>query len=247
MNCYFDGSEGLDKDGDSWVTLAGFAAKDETWRGFDRFWQQMLRERYPIAPYIHMWEIISGKDPFERKAGWTREKINILISDAVEMLNSRRDRLRSFSCRVNLSARERIINEGHSVYDPMKLCAEMVTALSLAWKFKSQIELVYFFFDRGEPFMRSLRKQWLANKTPSSQLAINPENRVWDMIGDIQERDMESTPPLQGADMLAWSTTRDLANKLGEFHDVDYYMRQLIPDDHAIIDEALLRKKYLLD
>src|ERR1039458_3865080 len=50
MKCYFDGSEGQDTNGDSWVTLAGLAAPDRSWSGFESAWGGMLHKRYPIAP-----------------------------------------------------------------------------------------------------------------------------------------------------------------------------------------------------
>ena len=55
MKCYFDGSEGQDSSGDTWITLAGFAAADKSWDGFETRWTKMLHGRYPLAPYIHMW------------------------------------------------------------------------------------------------------------------------------------------------------------------------------------------------
>jgi hypothetical protein len=55
MRFYFDGSEGKDDESDDWLTLAGFAACDVFWDDFDKKWKTMLRERYPVAPFIHMW------------------------------------------------------------------------------------------------------------------------------------------------------------------------------------------------
>jgi len=245
MKCYFDGSEGTDVHGDTWMTLAGFAAPDKSWESFETTWAKMLRERYPIAPYIHMWQIVSGTDPFERPNGWTEAKVISLVSDALELLKNRIS-LHSFSCRVNLSARQRIIDEGHSVWEPEKLCAGMCHALFRKWSLTKKLEAVYMFFDRGEQFIKPLKKQWLANRTPPGQVSIDPTKRVWDMIVNIIDDDMERNPPLQAADMIAWSTNRDLAGKLGELYDLDQYMRELVPDHHAVIDETLLREKYLL-
>jgi hypothetical protein len=68
MRFYFDGSEGKDDGIDNWLTLAGFVACDAFWDDFDKKWKTMLLERYPIAPFVHMWQMISGVDPFERVA-----------------------------------------------------------------------------------------------------------------------------------------------------------------------------------
>ena len=245
MKCFFDGSEGTDIHGDTWITLAGFGAPDKSWENFDRVWSRMLHGRYPIAPYIHMWKIAHGEDPFERRAGWTQEKIAALVSSAVQLLENR-DKMHSFSCRVNLSARQRILNEGYVVYDPERLCAEMCHALFRRWSLTQRLESVWIFFDRGERFMKPLKDQWLANRTPPHKIATDSTKRVWDFMANIEEDDAERNPGLQAADMLAWSTSRDIANKLRELYDLDQYMRNLIAEHHAIMDEALLRKLYVL-
>jgi hypothetical protein len=246
MKCYFDGSEGTDTSGDTWLTLAGFAATDKSWGGFEGTWNTMLRERYPIAPYVHMWQIISGTDPFERVNGWTKGRVVSLVSDAVELLKNR-DSLHAFSCRVNISARQRIIDEGHSVYEPARLCAEMCHSLSRRWSLTKKLELVWLFFDRGESFIKPLKDQWLANRTPPNKLATDPEKRVWDLIANIVDDDTEHTPGLQAADMVAWATSRDLAKKLEPLYDLNQYMNDLNVEYNAVIDEPLLRKLYLID
>ncbi|MGO4884623.1 MAG: hypothetical protein ACLP59_27955 [Bryobacteraceae bacterium] len=243
MKCYFDGSVGEDKRADTWVTLAGFAAPDRLWNQFEIAWKKMLYARDPVAPCVHMWKLVHSEDPFERSAGWTAPKVESLVSDAVAEIKGW-DALRAFSCRVNLSARKRIIKEGYAIEEPFKLCVEMCLSLSLKWRFRTKVEKVWLFFDRGEQFKRRITRQWLANRTPLGKISIDPNKRVWDMIADIQELDMESNPPLHAADMVAWATTRDLADKLGELVDLDQYMRGLVPDDHAVIGEEVLRRLY---
>ncbi len=243
MKCYFDGSEGTDGGGDTWLTLAGFAASDKSWAGFENTWSKMLRNRYPVAPYIHMCQILAAEDPFERVNGWTKPKVLSLVSDAVDLIQCR-DSLYPFSCRVNLSARERIINEGNSVYGPERLCAEMCSAIVLDWNAKRKLESVYMFFDRGERFMKPFKDQWLANRTHPRYVASDPSKRVWDIIANIIDADKEREPALQAADMIAWATTRDLADKLAALHDLDEYLNKFNVEHHAIMDEALLREKY---
>jgi len=148
MKCYFDGSEGQDDNSSQWLTLAGYSATDLVWGRFDGKWQTMLRERYPIAPYIHMWKIVSGEDPFEPRAGWTQDKISSLITDAVKLLQSLDKKLfRSFVCSVDLSARDRLVREGYQVQDPHLLCAEMCIGGSIDWFLqKEKPEPIYLFF-----------------------------------------------------------------------------------------------------
>src|SRR5947209_16636915 len=82
MKSYRDGNNGKDSAGDSWITLAGFAGTDSTWREFDNAWATMLKERYPDAPYLHMIELLAGDDPFDRVNGWCEYKVRRLIGDA---------------------------------------------------------------------------------------------------------------------------------------------------------------------
>lgn len=116
MKCYFDGSEGTDDSGGKWLTLAGYAAPDSFWGAFSRKWERMLTERYPIAPFIHMWQVVSGEDPFERRSGWDEENINRLILNAVDLMQQMdKRRFRCFVCSVDISARQRLLREGYEV------------------------------------------------------------------------------------------------------------------------------------
>jgi hypothetical protein len=242
-----DGSDGVAATGDRWLTVAGFAAPDDVWGTVEHAWSRMLRERYPIAPYLHMWELISATDPFERQAGWKKEQVMALVSDAVRVVQTYRDTLHSFSCRLNLSAWERITAEGEiRLKDPYEICGEMTPTLALWWYFAKmrKLERCFFMYDRGERFMQSFKEMWLRIRTPPGKIATNPDSRLWDLIENIIDGDMQRNPGLQMADLIAWGTSRDLANKLGELYDLDEYMRNLHPDEHAIIDEQILRTNY---
>ena len=116
MQCFFDGSEGLDDSGHRWLTLAGYMADNTFWRQFRQTWQVMLRERYPIAPYVHMYELNDGNDPFERLVGWTDGRVNRLVLDALLLLQDLdKQRFRSFTCSIDLTARERLVAEGREI------------------------------------------------------------------------------------------------------------------------------------
>jgi hypothetical protein len=243
MRCFFDGSEGKDDAGETWVTLAGFGAADSVWRTFDEKWRRMLTERYPVAPFLHMWQLISGTDPFERRAGWTEEKISTLITDAIDLLqNLDHSVFRSFTCMVNLSAYERLREEGLVLDDPATICGGMCVALPVKWRVEQQkIELSYFFFDRGERFMHGIKDTWLKKRTPPGQISIDPSVHVWDLIENMIEVDMQKTPPIQAADMLAWATSRGISAKERPYRYLADLLRDVIPHDTAILSEQILR------
>lgn len=67
LRTFFDGSRGDNGEGSEWLTLAGYVSNDALWAEFDRAWTTMLRNHYPIAPYVHMTDLMTANDPFERK------------------------------------------------------------------------------------------------------------------------------------------------------------------------------------
>jgi len=249
MKIYFDGSGGEDDAGSKWITLAGFATSDILWKKFCLDWETMLKERYPIAPYIHMNEMYSGTDPFERGvAGWTEEKVGRLVLDAMDILQKmEKEVFRSFVCSVDVTGRERLVGEGYVVDDPITLCTEMCLGRFNNWKWgfedDRRLGLSYLFFDRGEHFVTDLKRRWLENRTPPGKVVVDRSKLFWDFIGDIQEVDMERNPPIQAADMVAWARTRSLSEKERPGRHVAHIMRQIIPHDTAIITEEKMRSK----
>jgi hypothetical protein len=243
VKCYFDGSEGKHQDGDTWVTLAGFATSDAAWKVFNDKWDRMLKERYPVAPYIHMWEIYSGTDPFERgAAGWDETLIGALVFDALNLLQQMdKEQFRSFVCSVNLSGRDRLISEGYEVSDPITLCVEMCVGMFMQWSMEKDIELHYLFFDRGEKFFGDFKSRWLKERTPLGKITPGGVSLFWDLIADIQEVDMERNPPIQAADMLAWGKTRSFSDKTAK--QLNEVMGRVIPSATATITEEIMRQK----
>jgi hypothetical protein len=246
MKCYFDGSNTTDENGDQWAILAGFSGQDGEWAAFEKQWSEMLRARYPIAPYIHMSQILAREDPFERVAGWTDDKILQLVSDALDIVDGMTKRtFGSICCRVNLSARNRIVSEGKSVHEPMSLCGMMCGAIGMA-RVAHRPQLSFFFFDRGEEFVQPFKREWLLNRTPPGKISIDPNKAVWDLIGNIQETDMQNNPPLQAADMIAWAINRELSGKDKLLTDLANRIRAIVSHDNAEIGEQILREKYII-
>lgn len=216
VKCYFDGSYGDDDLGDRWITLAGVAATDHTWTDFETKWSRMLIERYPVAPYVHMTELLGSDDPFERSVGWTREKKVKLIEDAIVVLSQvNKDEFMWFRCSINKTAVNRLFEQGEKVVaDPYSYCslnlAQMVIPpyLSNCRRLGRQPEKILLYYDRNEGFMDGLSKAWLSNRTPLRR--PRDPNNLWDSIEDIFSADQAFTPPLQVADMVAWAYTHTL-------------------------------------
>jgi hypothetical protein len=242
MNCFLDGSCGQSDSSDEWITLAGFAGPDAVWADFDDRWNRMRLERYPIALYVHMIEMLDGDDPFDRVNGWTEHKLEQLVADALVVMNDTgKDKFRALRFSFNNSARERIQAEGRKALDPYSLCAKGCAAFALGWHNQSQAdpESIFLYFDRNEKFIQPLKKAWLASRTPPGR-PKSAEN-VWDRFGNMIEDDMKNQPGLQAADMLAWGTTRTLSDKERLFSSLKSRIHECVNQTEMSISEGVMR------
>jgi hypothetical protein len=211
MRAHFDGSSGQDDGGKRWLTLASYIGSDRFWGSFDEAWHVMLHNRYPVAPFIHMIDLIGWDDPFERVNGWDEGKRDALIGDALSLLHGLdKSKFRSFVCSMDVTSRDRLVSEGFPVPDPIVLCSQWCFRGAFDWYIRNHdFEVGYAFYDRGEPFLAVVKKVWLKERTPPKRLIKTGD--FWDLIANIEEVDMAFSPGVQAADMLAWSTTRALS------------------------------------
>jgi hypothetical protein len=249
MNCYFDGSAG--GRADEWLTLGGLVASDSTWAKFQTDWTLMLRSRDPVAPYVHMTELLTGNGPFKRDAGWTDQKIKDLISDTTGVLASMdQTKVCGVACAVDIHAHRRLLAEGYQVPKPAVVCAEIGVGNLLPWYIERHgVELAHLFYDQGEPFIRSIRTRWLREEEKKRRI----KHGFWALIANVQPLNMRDTPPIQVADVLAWAFTRRLRNELGDKWAA--FADTLIGDRTRLgaltatqvypITEELMRQKYL--
>ena len=207
MRCYFDGSQGIADDSDQWMTLAGLVASDAVWADFQTQWEAMLSDRYPIAPFIHMTDLVVGKDPFERLAGWTHEKKLKLALDAANVLQGLGiQNICAFYCTINETARLRLLTEGCEIDEPEIICAETGVGNSISWYDRTHaLEMVYLFFDQGEPYMHTIRRRWLQYDDPGKLVT---DQLFWGRIANIQPMIAKNTPAIQAADLIAWAVSR---------------------------------------
>lgn len=245
MKTYFDGSWGNDDNGDNWITLAGIAGTDEVWASFDQKWKAMLANRYPVAPYIHMIELLGNDDPFESEAGWDFDKKQSLIQDAIVLLSQvNKEEFRMARCSINESARHRLSLEGIAVVpDPLKECAGGCLTLT-AGVYSENVpethkEPLYVFYDRGERFLSKFKQGWLEKRTRPGKTK-NPNN-WWDQFADVQDLELPFHAPLQVADMIAWSHTRKLSERERPFSYLKEWLLKVIPSSTIDIDEKFMR------
>jgi hypothetical protein len=235
MKVYYDGSEGEDANGDKWITLAGIAATDAVWAEFDKRWSKMLAARYPVAPYIHMIEVMDHEDPFEPHVGWDEGNKRQLIQDAIVVLSQmNKAEFRMAWCSINESERMRMLGEGRDVPpDPYLHCTADCLFLTVGAYIHNVCEReeprepIYVFFDRGEKFLGNFKHNWLRGRTRPGR-PINPENG-WDYFRDVQELDLPFHYGLQAADMVAWGNSRSLLEKERPFWWLKEWLVKVVP------------------
>jgi hypothetical protein len=223
-------------------------APSANWRSFTRDWEDMLRARYPIAPFLHMTELVYGNDPFERGAvGWNQEKVERLVHDALDVLQVLDKKAFLFlRCSVNVSARQRLIKEGYDVVDEVTLCTEICIGHAFHKHYIQDAriaERAHIVFDQGEPFYGKFLTRWMRAKTGDGQVVVDPVKLFWDLIESITEVDSKDSGPLQAADILAWAHSRSLSSYDRPFRDLARVMRCILPTTFADIGEGVMREK----
>lgn len=247
MQCYFDGSTGKDDGGGQWLTLAGYMASDAFWVDFQLKWERMLQERYPMAPWLHMWELLGHEDPFTRINGWTDDKISELVVDGALGLLQSLDKkaFRAFVYSIDVTAHARLGVEGYRIGDPSTICAHSCIGAACDWYSSNHDpDLVYIYYDRGETFFEPVRRQWLKSQNPKMKIVAGD---FWGWVGDIHDANMRVTPAIQAADLIAWARSRELSNKERPYRHLAQIARQVIPHSFWMLDEETMRKKYSKD
>jgi hypothetical protein len=245
MKVFYDGSYGEDEKSDKWITFAGIAGTDALWAEFDLKWDKMLKSRYPIAPYVHMIELMGDEDPFEPLIGWDFENKRQLIQDAIQLMSHmKKAEFRMAWSSINQSALNRLRAEGLTVpADPiLHVTADCVFATIGAYASNVPDEVqepMYVFFDRGEKFLKRFKDNWLKFRTKPGR-PKDPENWM-DCFADVQEVDLPNHFGLQAADMIAWGNSRSLSVKERPFSWLKEWLVKCVPSTSVEYSEERLQ------
>jgi hypothetical protein len=238
---YFDGSGKHDDPRAKHATLLGLAAEEDTWAYFENAWQQILSERGNPG-YFHMADAMAkdekrAKDsPFR---GWPEQKIDFLVQGLIGVLRSMlRFRFKAFRCSVEITP--------YKLWKPI-LKLDEIPRLSAKWMFRHMytwygdfpntvLSKIDVFFDRNEEFLKHIYRDWTDRR-------IRRKQPWWSLVNTVAPANSQLTPPLQGADMLAWSHNRLLSGPPDQR--IDAIARDVVespPCLHLVIDEQAIRK-----
>jgi hypothetical protein len=209
MKAFCDGSGNADTS--PFVVLAGVTSEESEWAFFENEWGRILRDRYPIAPYLHMKEIVLGKGPFRDENGWDDAKRVQLVQDCL-VFSQKLDKRKfcTFICSIDMRMYRHIRDKGFNLPSVSRICNKFVPQAIFKWyldKF-SQWELaeLYYTFDQNERFIGPFRTLVTKCQKKSWSGLYNH----WDIIKQMAPADMRNALPLQLADMIAWAHHRRL-------------------------------------
>jgi hypothetical protein len=232
------------RDGDL-VTLAGYAAEDSIWSGFDIEWNKILGDdrKRPKAAHLHMKEAAHLEGIFHWRNKWNLKKVEFLVTDLLMYLQTLpKDRFRQFACSINLSAYRKLLAEGWNIPDPIDLCNGYCPEGVLVWylgEYPGVIDAAHYFFDVSEPFKNPFEELW---KKEKQSLSVRPTAETWQIIKSVTTTEMKDRPPLQAADLLAWASNRVLQPTTDAWaKHLERIMKQIIPSSWVVFDETRLR------
>jgi hypothetical protein len=197
LKCYFDGSEKHHRS----LTLAAVAGDESAWAQLEREWTDFLA--HVGIPYSHMKEAIARKGVFR---GWKKEKRDWFVNGLITLFHTCQTnnpgRLKAFTTTVDLKAHKEF-SRVPGLPDPARMCVRGIVPKVFDWYISfpdTILDVMEFYFDRGEPFMRHIWDDWNSD----SARAKDP---VWGIIRTIAPVEMQITPAVQVADLFAWART----------------------------------------
>ncbi|MGB7556504.1 MAG: DUF3800 domain-containing protein [Candidatus Korobacteraceae bacterium] len=203
MNCVFDDSGGSDT---SFICIAGYVALDTGWDLFIDEWFGCLTKHR--LPFLHMKDFIPMRGPY-KDFGWSVLKRNEVLVEFAEIIKRRA--IVGFAVGLDAAHYRKMGPKFTREFgDPRRFC--VIRLLRMIVDRFSNIgglsEILTLVFDDSEEMsldyhrvVRELRKQDEYKK----------------LIGSVCFADDEVYNPLQGADLLAWETTKEFGQRAGGY------------------------------
>jgi Protein of unknown function (DUF3800) len=247
LRAYLDSSGKLEND---YMTLAAVAANDEMWAEFEGEWEKILKGHTPQASYVHMREVCHQVKGFDRKLGWNDDNAFGLSNKClVYMSNLDKLRFRMFYCSVDLKAWRRLRERTYQIPDPIDLCNKFCAEAVLVWYanyypgvIDPHKDRVKYFFDRHEYFEPPFKARWNAEKDLTEKTG---DWSVWQLIDEVGSIEMQTTPGIQAADIVAWGMNREKFAQEGQKAKyMAHIMRQVIPAFSVVWDEDNMKKHF---
>lgn len=192
LNAALDGSGGM---GDKFVSYAGVAGIAPSWEVFDYAWVEVLQE-YGL-PYLHTVQAMNWRGPFAAKVGeWGDQRLEkrdgLLLKCASVIVDSHLQSIGFASDVRNFKA--------NSVVGKKKELFDTVLGSIIGWLKPSFVMTIFCDDeqDTAEEYYKLLNRYRRAHQG------------VADKIAGICFHDDKVFPPLQAADLVAWTLREEL-------------------------------------
>jgi hypothetical protein len=181
----------------------------------------------PLRPeYMHMNEAATLKDGFDKKRGWTHNAVRELITSLTAYSSGWRNRISSCSVRIDMNAYARVKKQ-HPGLQPAKRIVTLRCVEPLFLDYIKHlvsgdmqkiavINSIDLYFDQKEIFKAELerlireqsKRQKEAETREQWETLRSTGQLFWHLLSAPVPVNMRQHPPVQLADMLAWSENR---------------------------------------
>ena len=203
---FFDGGNQADSTQYDIVTLAAFSGSAIQWKNFDVKWNANLKKH--DAPWLHTTDAIGLTKEFSKRHGWTKDRVDRLITDCVSILTTcsavRKEivithaGIRPATVSVLLKDFQRVLAVIPDIGSVEHICATQCTAFCLHYGLHIGAISFEMFFDRNEPFFGHIQDR--VNNRQAKHF-----DPIWKRVHTLAESEMHNLPGLQAADLLAWT------------------------------------------
>lgn len=218
LKAYLDGSGKFEDRNSRFLTLAAAFADDNQWENVESAWGRVLDGEH--VGYSHMKELLRGDGPFQ---GWDDDRKKDFVRALFLSLHNHPD-LRFASVTVDLTEYRALRTGKRRIKPATAVCVDfcMTHVFGHPEFHKGKAEIL---FDRGESFMRTLKRVWERGKN-----SVSGWPAYVSMVAPVDG--MKKVRPIQMADLIAWS-----ANRSHEGAPNDYWrsnhMRSVFGLDHS--------------
>lgn len=196
VKAYFDGSKSSSR-----VALVGVVADESTWGEVLERWEDVRKTRGNPA-FIHMTYLMALQEIYK---DWSEDDRDYLMDGLLNVLLFFRGNrsFRRFTCSVDRTAHAHF-KQIKRLPTPERLCARIVFPHVMDWYAEIpgvEIGEIEIYFDRNEGFMRHIEQDW---RSPE----IRKKHPQCRLVKAVTAVEMQVTPALQIADVIAWGCYR---------------------------------------
>jgi hypothetical protein len=209
LESYFDGAYGPNRDN---ITLATACGTSEQWNVFTSEWREVLGKHE--AEFLHTTDAVSLQNEFHPDNGWSRDSVDALISDCVEVIAKHlslpgpfreisRPGLHVVTLTIPLNdyrkARKVVAKLPNSITE---LCTSESLGFCFNWGRRIGAQFYHLYFDQGEPFYGHAHDRKVGKKSKKAITLMKD-------VVHLGQSNMRVVPALQLADLFAWCITHN--------------------------------------